>query len=157
MRRGPWPEVGDRGGGGGPFPGEEGLADGGGGVLGQELAEIYLGVGAVVDGDGRSRGSGGAPGAAAAAVAGGGAPAREEGQGQAGELHGALRKLQWGLIWAGAGRSREFRGGRAAGGVHDGGGGVPRHWEAPGGIGRAWEWLGGEMKLVGCSVGVEEC
>ena len=51
MRRGPWPEVGDRGGGGGPFPGEEGLAGGGGGVLGQELAKIYLGVGAVVDGE----------------------------------------------------------------------------------------------------------
>ena len=43
--------VGDRGGGGGPFPGEEGLAGGGGGVLGQELTEIYLGVGDVVDGE----------------------------------------------------------------------------------------------------------
>ena len=88
MRRGPWPEVGDRGGGGGPFPGEEGLADGGGGVLGQELAKIYLGVGAVVDGDGRSRGSGGAQGAAAAAVAGGGAPAVRGGGERAWELHG---------------------------------------------------------------------
>ena len=52
--------VGDRGGGGGPFPGEEGLAGGGGGVLGQELTKIYLGVGDVVDGDGRSRVGGGA-------------------------------------------------------------------------------------------------
>ena len=43
--------VGDRGGAGGPFPGEEGLAGGGGGVLRQELAKIYLGVGAVVDGE----------------------------------------------------------------------------------------------------------
>ena len=47
----------------------------------------------MVDGDGRSRGGGGAQGAAAAAAAGGGAPVREEGQGPAGELHGALRKL----------------------------------------------------------------
>ena len=110
----------------------------------------------MVDGDGRSRGGGGTQGAAAAAAAGGGAPVWEEGQGQAGELHGAMRKLQWGLIWVGAGRSREFRGGRAAGGVHDGGGGVPRHWEAPGGNGRAWELPGGESKLAGCSIGVEE-
>ena len=61
------------------FPARRRLAGGGGGVLGQELAEIYLGVGAVVDGDGRSRGSGGAQGAAAAAVAGGGAPAVQGG------------------------------------------------------------------------------
>ena len=155
MRRGPWPEVGDRGGGGGPFPGEEGLAGGGGGVLGQELAKIYLGVGAVVDGDGRSRVGGGAQGAAAAAAAGGGAPVREEGQEQAGELHGAMRKPARGWIGVGEGRSREVRGGRAAGGVHDGGGGVPRRWEAPGEIGRAWELPGGEMELAACSVGVE--
>ena len=69
-------------------PGEEGLAGGGGGVLGQELAEIYLGVGAVVDGDGRSRGGGGAQGAAAAAVAGGGAPAVRGGGERVWELHG---------------------------------------------------------------------
>ena len=104
--------VGDRGGGGGGFPGEEGLAGGGGGVLGQELDKIYLGVGAVVDGDGRSRGGGGVQGAPAAAAAGGGAPVREEGQGQAGELHGALRKLARGWIGVGEGRSREVRGGR---------------------------------------------
>ena len=104
MCRGPWPEVGDRGGGGGPFPGEEGLAGGGGGVLGQELAKIYLGVGAVVDGDGRSRVSGGAQGAAAAAAAGGGSLVREEGRGQAGELHGAMRKLARGSIGVGEGR-----------------------------------------------------
>ena len=47
----------------------------------------------MVDGDGRSRGGGGAQGAAAVASCDGGAPAREEGQGPAGELHGALRKL----------------------------------------------------------------
>jgi len=61
------------------------------------------------------------------------------------------------LIWVGAGRSRGFRGERAAGGVHDGGGDVPRHWEASGGNGRAGELPGGEMKLAWCSVGVEEC
>ena len=80
MRRGPWPEVGDRGGGGGPFPGEEGLAGSRGGAQGRELTELYLGMGDAVDGDGRSRGGGGAQGAAAAAAAGGGAPVREEGQ-----------------------------------------------------------------------------
>ena len=110
----------------------------------------------MVDGDGRSRVGGGAARSAAVASCDGGAPAREEGQGPAGELHGAMRKLARGLIGVGEGRSREFRGGRAAGGVHDGGGGVPRHWEAPGGDGRAWEFPGGEMELAGCSVGVEE-
>ena len=112
MRRGPWPEVGDRGGGGGPFPGEEGLAGSGGGAQGRELTELYLGMGDAVDGDGRSRGGGGAQGAAAAAAAGGGAPVREEGQGHAGELHGAMRKLARGSIGVGEGRSKEFRGGR---------------------------------------------
>ena len=48
----------------------------------------------------------------AVASCGGGAPAREEGQGPAGELHGAMRKLARGLIGVGEGRSREFRGGR---------------------------------------------
>ena len=114
-------------------------------------------MGDAADGGGRSRVGGGAQGAAAAAAAGGGTPVREEGQGQAGELHGARRKLARGWIGVGEGRSREVRGGRVAGGVHDGGGGVPRHWEAPGGDGRAWELLGGEIKLVGCSLGVEEC
>ena len=109
----------------------------------------------MVDGDGRSRVGGGAARSAAVASCDGGAPAREEGQGQAGELHGAMRKLARGLIGAGEGRSREFRGGRAAGGVHDGGGGVPRRWEAPGEIGRAWELPGSEMELAACSVGVE--
>ena len=80
---------------------------------------------------------------------------REEGQGQAGELHGALRKLARGWIGVGEGRSREVRGGRPAGGVHDGGSGVPRRWEAPGEIGRAWELPGSEMELAACSVGVE--
>jgi hypothetical protein len=155
LRWGPWPEVGDRGCGGGAFPGEEGLAGGGEGVLGQELAEIYLGVGDVVDGNGRSRVGGGVQGAAAAAAASGGAPVREEGQEQAGELHFALRKLARGSTGGGEGRSREVRGGRAAGGVHDGGGGVPRRWEAPGEIGRAWELPGGEIELAACSVGVE--
>ncbi|KAG2558919.1 hypothetical protein PVAP13_8NG329656 [Panicum virgatum] len=90
----------------------------------------------------RSRVGGGAQGAAAAAAAGGGTPVWEEGQGQAGELHGALRKLARGWIGVGEGRSREVRSGRAGGGVQDGGGGVPRRWEAPGGIGRAWELPG---------------
>ena len=66
----------------------------------------------MVDGDGRSRVGGGAQGAAAAAAAGGGAPVREEGQGHAGELHGAMRKLARGSIGVGEGRSKEFRGGR---------------------------------------------
>ena len=149
--------VGDRGGGGGGFPGEEGLAGGWDGAQGRELTELYLRMGDAVDGGGRSRVGGGAQGAAAAAAADDGAPVWEEGQEPAGELHGAMRKLVRGLIGGGEGRSREVRGGRAAGGVHDGGGGVPRRWEAPGEIGRAWELLGGEMKLVGCSVGVEEC
>ena len=69
-------------------------------------------MGDAVDGDGRSRGCGGAQGAAAAAAAGGGAPVREEGQGHAGELHGAMRKLARGSIGVGEGRSKEFRGGR---------------------------------------------
>ena len=109
----------------------------------------------MVDGDGRSRVGGGAARSAAVASCDGGAPAREEGQGPAGELHGALRKLARGWIGVGEGRSREVRGGRAAGGVHDGGGGVPRRWEAPGEIGRAWELPGSEMELAACSVGVE--
>ena len=67
-----------------------------------------------------------------------------------------MRKLARGLIGVGEGRSREFRGGQPAGGVHVVGGGVPWHWEAPGGVGRAWELPGGEIKLAGCSVGVEE-
>ena len=112
MRRGPWPEVGDRGGGGGPFPGEEGLAGGGGGAQGRELTELYLGMGDAVDGDGRSRVGGGAQGAAAAAAADDGAPVWEEEQEPAGELHGAMRKLVRGLIGGGEGRSREYRGGR---------------------------------------------
>ena len=66
----------------------------------------------MVDGDGRSRVGGGAQGAAAAAAAGGGAPVREEGQGHAGELHGAMRKLARGSIGVGEGRSKELRGGR---------------------------------------------
>ena len=45
----------------------------------------------------------------AVASCGGGAPAREEGQGQAGELHGAMRKLARELIGVGEGRSRGFR------------------------------------------------
>ena len=69
-------------------------------------------MGDAVDGDGRSRVGGGAQGATAAAAAGGGAPVREEGQGQAGELHGAMRKLARGWIGVGEGRSREVRGGR---------------------------------------------
>ena len=109
----------------------------------------------MVDGDGRSRVGGGAAWSTAVASCDGSAPARQEGQGQAGELHGAMRKLARGLIGVGEGRSREFRSGRAASGVHDGGG-VPRHWEAPGGVGRAWELPGGESKLAGCSIGVEE-
>jgi len=68
----------------------------------------------VVDGDGRSRVGGGAARSAALASWDGGAPAREEGRGPAGELHGAMRKLDRGLIGAGEGRSREFRGGRRA-------------------------------------------
>ena len=71
-------------------------------------------------------------------------------------MHWTTRKLCWGLIWVEAGRSRGFRGERVAGWVHDGGGNVPRHWEASGGNGRAWELPGGEMKLAGCSVWVEE-
>ena len=66
----------------------------------------------MVDGDGRSRVGGVAARPAAVASCGGGAPAREEGQGQAGELHGALRKLARGWIGVGEGRSREVRGGR---------------------------------------------
>ena len=66
----------------------------------------------MVDGDGRSRVGGGAARSAAVASCDGGAPAREEGQGPAGELHGAMRKLSRGLIAVGEGRSREFHGGR---------------------------------------------
>jgi hypothetical protein len=66
----------------------------------------------VVDGDDRSRGGGVAARPAAVASCGGGAPAREEGQGQAGELHGAMRKLAQGLIGVGEGRSWGFRGER---------------------------------------------
>ena len=66
----------------------------------------------MVDGDGRSRVGGVAARPAAVASCGGGAPAREEGQGQAGELHGAMRKLARGLIGVGEGRSRGFRGRR---------------------------------------------
>ena len=66
----------------------------------------------MVDGDGRSRVGGVAARPAAVASCGGGAPTREEGQGQAGELHGAMRKLARGLIGGGEGRSKEFRGGR---------------------------------------------
>ena len=90
--------VGDRGGGGGGFPGEEGLAGGSDGDQGRELTELYLGVGDVVDGGGRSRVGGGAARSAAVGSCDGGAPAREEGQGPAGELHGAMRKLYWGSI-----------------------------------------------------------
>ena len=50
------------------------LAGGGDGIQGCELTELYLWVGDVVDGDGRSRRAGGAQGAAAAAAAGCGAP-----------------------------------------------------------------------------------
>jgi len=113
-------------------------------------------MGDAVDGGGRSRVGGGAQGAAAAAAADDGAPVWEEGQEQAGELHGAMRKLARGSIGVGEGRSREVRGGRVAGDVHDGGGGVPRRWEALGENGRAWELPGGESKLAGCSIGVEE-
>ena len=147
----------NRGGGGGGSPVRRRLAGGGEGVLGQELTELYLGVGVVVDGDGRSRGGGVAARPAAVASCDGGAPARQEGQGQSGELHGPMRKLARGLIGVGEDRSRGFRGERAAGGVHDGGVDVPRHWKASGGNGRAWELPGGEMKLAGCSVRVEEC
>ena len=66
----------------------------------------------MVDGDDRSRGGGVAARPAAVASCGGGAPAREEGQGQARELHGAMRKLAQGLIGVGEGRSRGFRGRR---------------------------------------------
>jgi len=66
----------------------------------------------VVDGRGRSRVGGGAARSAAVASCDGGAPAREEGQGPAGELHGAMRKLARGLIGVREGRSREFHGGR---------------------------------------------
>ena len=70
-------------------------------------------MGDAVDGGGRSRVGGGAQGAAAAAAAaGGGAPVREEGQGHAAELHGAMRKLARGSIGVGEGRSKEFRGGQ---------------------------------------------
>jgi len=110
----------------------------------------------VVDGDGRSRVGGVAARPAAVASCDGGAPARQEGQEQAGELHGAMRKLARGSIGIGEGRSREVRGGRVAGDVHDGDGGVPRRWEALGENGRAWELPGGESKLAGCSIGVEE-
>ena len=104
--------VGDRGGGGGGFPGEEGLAGGWDGAQGRELTELYLRMGDAVDGGGRSRVGGGAQGAAAAAAADDGAPVWEEGQEPAGELHGAMRKLVRGLIGGGEGRSKEFRGGR---------------------------------------------
>jgi hypothetical protein len=148
--------VGDRGGGGGGFPGEEGLAGGWDGAQGRELTELYLRMGDAVDGGGRSRVGGGAQGAAAAAAADDGAPVWEEGQEPAGELHGAMRKLAPGSIGVGEGRGR----GSAARGVLDGGngvgGGVPRHWEALGENGRAWELPGGESKLAGCSIGVEE-
>ena len=60
--------VGDRGGGGGGFPGEEGLAGGWDGAQGRELTELYLRMGDAVDGGGRSRVGGGAQGAAAAAL-----------------------------------------------------------------------------------------
>jgi len=104
--------VGDRGGGGGGFPGEEGLTGGWDGAQGRELTELYLRMGDAVDGGGRSRVGGGAQGAAAAAAADDGAPVWEEGQEPAGELHGAMRKLVRGLIGGGEGRSKEFRGGR---------------------------------------------
>ena len=148
--------VGDRGGGGGGFPGEEGLAGGWDGAQGRELTELYLRMGDAVDGGGRSRVGGGAQGAAAAAAADDGAPVWEEGQEPAGELHGAMRKLSWGSIWVEEGRSRGFRGERAAGGVHDGGEGVLRLRRDRGGNGRAWELHGGEWKLAGSSVWVEE-
>ena len=86
------------------FPARRRLAGGGDGVQGRELTELYLGVGDVVDGDGRSRIGGGAERSAAVASCDGGAPAREEGQGQAGELHGAMRKLARGSIGVGEGR-----------------------------------------------------
>ena len=104
--------VGDRGGGGGGFPGEEGLAGGWDGAQGRELTELYLRMGDAVDGGGRSRVGGGAQGAAAAAAADDGAPVWEEGQEPAGELHGAMRKLAQGLIGVGEGRSWGFRGER---------------------------------------------
>jgi len=102
----------------------------------------------------RSTGAAGAGSAAAAADDG--APVWEEGQEQDGELHGAMRKLARGSIGVGERRSREVRGGRVAGDVHDGDGGVPRRWEALGENGRAWELPGGESKLAGYSIGVEE-
>ena len=86
MHRGPWPEVGDRGGGGGPFPGEEGLAGGWDGAQGRELTELYLRMGDAVDGGGRSRVGGGAQGAAAAAAADDGAPVWEEGKSRPGSF-----------------------------------------------------------------------
>ena len=61
---------------------------------------------------------------AAVASCGGGAPAWKEGRGKVGEVHWTMRKLYWGSIWIEEGRSRGFRGERAAGGVHDGGKGV---------------------------------
>ena len=78
--------VGDRGGGGGGFPGEEGLAGGWDGAQGRELTELYLRMGDAVDGGGRSRVGGGAQGAAAAAAADDGAPVWEEGKSRPGSF-----------------------------------------------------------------------
>ena len=66
----------------------------------------------MVDGDGRSRVGGVAARPAVVASCDGGPPAREEGQGQTGELHGTMRKLARGLIGVGEGRSWGFRGER---------------------------------------------
>ena len=97
----------NRGGGGGPFPGEfgrrrrgrrGGTARGGHAL---PLGGLHWGWGRP-EGD-RRLGAGPAAG-------GGAAPAVRGGGEQVWELHGAMRKLSWGSIWVKEGRRRGFDG-----------------------------------------------
>ena len=81
----------------------------------------------MVDGDGRSRVGGVAARPAAVASCGGGAPPALGGGGWVVEHRCEVGELVGESVWVEQGWKRGFRGERADGGVHDGGGGVPRH------------------------------